>query len=353
MAINVKTITCPSCGGKVNYEENKKTIKCDFCGMILDISEEYGEKKDRERDDIQDMQIRNIMNNMRGKSTPNTDINIQKAKKTARVIIIIFVIFFFGSIILGVMGNLLRYSNIVKDSSKNSEVETKINPFDRLNISYYGMSGAATARIHDTNVNAISSIVKTSTNLENLSNGDTITVKYGTDMVKSGNTKYIFTATEKTFTVKGLEEYVADINDVGEEDLAILKKNAIEKAIYECDDEKFGYVEGSFDVCAIYSMVKKDYSQQKSIFIVSFDYEDPDDHKIKTGYFMAEYSNIKKLSSGEYKINFNADVFYYNRESYLGGFTVISAHSTWDAVYTDVYLNNKSEWSIHEDYNNR
>ena len=349
MAINVKTITCPSCGGKVNYEEDKKTIKCDFCGMVLDITEEYGEKKDRERDDIQDMQIRNIMYNMNGRTSRNNDVNTQKAKRTALIIVIVFIFIFSGSIIFSIVGNVFRMSSAMKSSTK-SEVETDINPFDKLSISYSGVSGAATARLYDSNVHAISSLEKTTTNLENLSNGDTITVKYSKNTVKDGYTKYNFTQTEKTFTIKGLEEYVTDINDVGEEDLAILKKNAIDKAIFECDDEKFGYIEGSFDIYTIYSMVKKDYSQQRSVFIVSFDYEDPDDHEIKTGYFMAEYSNIKKLSDGSYKINFNADVFIYNRESYLGGFTVMSAHSTWDAVYTDVYLNNKSEWFIHEDY---
>ena len=351
MAINVKSITCPSCGGKVNYEEDKKTIKCDFCGMILDITEEYGEKKDRERDDIQDMQIRHIMNNMRGKSTPNTAVNTQKAKKTALIIVIVFVFIFSGSIIFSIMGNALRFSSAMKStSSTKSEVETEINPFDKLTIKYFGMSGVATARLNDSNIHAISSLEKTTSDLQNLSNGDTITVKYNNNTIKDGYTIYNFTQTEKTFTVKGLEEYVTDINDVGEEDLAILKKNAIEKAIYECDDEKFGYVEGTFEICAIYSMVKKDYSQQSSVFIVSFDYEDRDDHEIKTGYFMAEYSDVKKLSDGNYKINFNADVYSYFRESYLGGFSVRSAHSTWNSVYTDVYLNNKAEWSVHEDY---
>jgi hypothetical protein len=349
LAINVKSITCPACGAKVNYEENRKTVKCDFCGTFLDLTEEYGEKRDRERDDIQDMQIRHIMNNMRGNSTPNSNVNTQKAKRTAIIIIIVFVFIFSGSVIYGVMGNPYRRSSS-KNNSTNTETEKDINPFDRYNIRYYGVSGAAKAQLYDTNVHAISSLEKTTTNLENLSNGDTITVKYSKNTVKDGSTKYNLTQTEKTFTVNGLEEYVADINDVSEEDLSILKKNAIEKAIYECDDEDFGYVKDSFDIYAIYSMVKKDYSKQRSVFILSFDYKDPDDKKTKTGYFMAEYSNIKKLSDGNYKINFNADVFSYNRESYFGGFTLLSAHSTWDAVYTDVYLNNKAEWSIHEDY---
>jgi hypothetical protein len=97
-------------------------------------------------------------------------------------------------------------------------------------------------------------------------------------------------------------------------------------------------------------MVKKDYSAQKSVFVISFDYNDVDDgNKVKTWYFMAEYSGIKKLASGDYKINFSADVFSYVRESYFNGFTVLSAHSTWDAVYTEVYLNYKGEWFVHED----
>ncbi len=348
MAINVKTICCPACGAKVNYEENLKTIKCDFCGATLDLTEEYGEKRDRERDDIQDMQIRHIMNNMNGKTSSNVDV--QRSKKIALIIVFAFVIFvFMGSIIFRVVSGAFMFSSAMKNSTTET-TETDINPFDKLSINYYGISGAATARIYDNNVRAISSLEKNTTALENLKNGDTITVKYGTNTVKNGNTKYNFTETEKTYTVYGLDEYVTDINVIEEEDLAILKKNAIEKAIFECEEVKFGYVKDSFDIYAIYSMVKKDFSNQMSVFIVSFDYEDPDDHELKTGYFMAEYSKVTKLAAGGFKINFNTNVFSYGKESYFGGFTVTSAHSTWDAVYTDVYLNIKSEWNINEDY---
>ena len=38
------------------------------------------------------------------------------------------------------------------------------------------------------------------------------------------------------------------------------------------------------------------------------------------------------------------------RETFLYGFNVMSAHSTWDAVYTEVYLNNKAEWDISEKF---
>ena len=349
MAINVKSITCPACGAKVNYDENRKTGKCDFCGSFLDFTEEYGEKRDRVRDDIQDMQIRHIMNNMNGRTSRNNDVNVQKARKTTLVIVIVLVFIFVGSVLFGVMRNLFAFSSAVKNTA-NSEVVKDIDPFDKLTVRYSGISGVGRAYFSDSNAHVISSLDKTTSNLENLSNGDTITVKYSKNTVKDGNTKYNLTKTEKTFTVIGLEEYVTDINNVGEEDIAILKKNAIDKAISECNEDEFGYLEGSFDIYAIYSMVKKDYSKQRSVFVVSFDYEDPADKKTKTGYFMAEYSNIKKLSDGDYKINFNAYVFLYFRESYLDGFTLTSAHSTWDAVYTDVYLNNKAEWSIHEDY---
>ena len=30
MAINVKTVICPACGAKVNYDYNKKTTVCEF-----------------------------------------------------------------------------------------------------------------------------------------------------------------------------------------------------------------------------------------------------------------------------------------------------------------------------------
>ena len=90
MAINIKTVTCPACGARVDYDDNNKTAKCEFCGAVLDMTEEYGENKDRVRDDIQDMQIKNIMNKMNGRTSGNNPANINRAKKTAIVIIIVF-----------------------------------------------------------------------------------------------------------------------------------------------------------------------------------------------------------------------------------------------------------------------
>lgn len=349
MAINVKTVTCPACGAKVNYDENNKIAKCEFCGAVLDMTEEYGEKKDRERDDMQDMQIKNIMNKMNGRTTTNNTVNINKAKKKALIIVIVFIFIMSGSVMYSIMRNSVTYFDSIKKSA-NSETVSDIDPFNKVNITYYGVSGAATARVSDNNVHAVSSIEKTTTNLEKLSNGDTITVKYSTDTVKDGNKRYNLLNTEKTFTVGGLDEYVTDITVVGDEDIAALKKNAIDLAVRECKDVQFSYVEDTFETYAIYTMVKKDYSNQKTVFVISFDYKDTEDgNKLKTGYFMAEYSGIKKLASGGYKINFSADTFSYVRESYFNGFTVMSAHSTWDAVYTEVYLNYKGEWFVHED----
>ena len=349
MAINIKTVTCPACGAKVNYDENNKIARCEFCGAVLDMTEQYGEKKDRERDDMQDEQLRTIMNRMHVRNTGNNDPNIRKAKRTALIIIICLVVFGFMSTIIFSTVGAMRFSNAIKEET-TKVIDTDINPFDKLTIKYTGVSGNAVGRLDDKDIHGISTLKKITSDLEKLSNGDTITVKYPQDSYKDGNTIYHFTETEKTYTVRGLDEYVTDINEIGEEDLAALKKNAIDKAIFECKDDNFPYVEDSFEIYAVYTMVKKDFTKQTSVFIVSFDYTDDKSKETKTGYFMAEYSNITKLGDGSFKINFNAGGFNYSRESYLGGFTVISAHSTWDAVYTDVYLNNKAEWSIHEDF---
>ena len=143
--------------------------------------------------------------------------------------------------------------------------------------------------------------------MENLSNGDTITVKYKEDKVKPNSTEYVLTQTEKTYTVSGLEEYVTDINDIGEKDLEILKKNAVNFALSECENDFSVYKPGTFEVCAIYSMVKKDYSDQVSVFVVSFDYDS--ENGVKTGYFMTKYPKITKLPDGDYRINFNPGTY--------------------------------------------
>ena len=348
MSINVKSVTCPSCGARVKYDDNKKTAVCEFCGAVLDMTEEYGEKKDRERDDIQDMQIRHIMNNMNGRNRGNGRNDAAGSRrKVAVAVIAVICIFFVGSLTLSIVGGFMREA-YTRSQNEVQETVTEINPFDKLTIKYDGISGAAKARLYDTNVNAVSSIEKSMTVEDKLSNGDKIIVKYGDNTVKQKNVKYVLTETEKEYTVYGLDEYVADITEVGEEDLEALKKNAIQKAISECDEDDFSYIEDSFKVYAVYTLVKKDYSKQMSVFIVSFDYKE--NGKKKTGYFMAKYSKAIRLATGEYKINFTTDLYSFMRETFLKGFNVSSAHSTWDAVYTDVYLNNKADWNIIEKF---
>ena len=284
------------------------------------------------------------MYNMNSRRVANVDANMQQAKKVAKIIVIVFAVMFFGSIVFATVLGVQRYQNTIKEANK--ETVNEIDPFDKVNINYYGVSGKATARLNDSNKYEVSSIEKTISKDENLSNGDTITVRYTKDSAKQYNTKYVLLKTEKTFTVEGLDEYVDDVTELDADDLEVLKKNAIIKAEAECKEVEFAYLEGSFDVYAVYTMVKKDYNGQKAVFIVTFDYKE--NGEIKTGYFMAEYNNMIRRATGDYKINFNADVFTYNRESFFNGFTVISAHSDWDSTYTDVYLNNKGDWSVKE-----
>ena len=353
MAINVKTVICPACGAKVNYDENNKTTHCEFCGAVLDMTEVYGEKRDRERDDIQDMQIRDIMNNMYRNNNANrassVEERVQSARKIAKIIAIVFVVIFCGSLTFSIIMSVNRYKDIMNNSKENKETVVEIDPFDKVNINYYGVSGNAYARLSDSNKNEVSSIEKTVSGTEKLKNGDTITIKYNKDSAKQYNTKYVLTKTEKTYTVEGLDEYIEDVNVIGEEDLEVLKKNAIRKAEEACAEAEFASLEGSFDTYAIYTMVKKDYTHQESVFVVSFDYKD-ETGEIKTGYYMAKYSDMIKRPTGDLKINFSAGDYNYTRDSYFNGFTVMSGHANWDDVYTDVYLNNKGDWNIHEDY---
>lgn len=349
MAIKVRSITCPNCGAAVSYDESKKTVKCEFCGAALDMTEEYGPKHDRMRDDIQDMQIKQIMNDMSGSNSRKADT--ARAKKIALTIILSIIGFYFfiylvgGLIYFTIAGKKLTQSG---SQSGSSEKVVEVDPFEKLSIIYSGISGCARGRLDDNNEYDIRKLEKTTTGLENLSNGDTVTVKYDTDTVKVGNTKYVLTQTEKTYTVSGLDEYVTDIRDVGEEDYEILKKGAVSFAKSQCDTDFDEYLPGTFEVCAIYTLVKKDYSDQETVFVVSFDYNG--ESGAGTGYFMANYSDITRLATGDYRINFNPGVYIYSRESYLNGFSLTSGHSTWDAVYADVYLNNKADWFICESY---
>ena len=362
MAIELKSLTCPNCGATVKCDPNTKTATCEFCGTVFDISEIYQEKADRERDDRQDEQIKKIMDDMDRNNDPMRQRRAMQQRRamgkkseaanTAKTIVIViavllFVFSIFTTVFFSVFGQaLMTFSSRTSATRENEKIE--LDPFDKISISYYGVSGSATARISDINNSAVKSIPMTTSDLENLSNGDTITIKYEEDNVTEYKKDYVLTETEKTYVVEGLEEYVTDITDVGEEDLQILKDHAIEYAKTTCKEDGFNfqYDEDSFEIYKIYTMVRKDYSEQQSAFIVSFDYYEEGEKK--TGYFIANFSDMRKLPSGECKIDFGASKYFWSRESYALGFNLSSAHSTWESTYTDVYLNNKAEWNITE-----
>jgi len=353
MAIEVRSIKCPNCGAAVSYDDNSKTVKCEFCGGVLDMTEVYGPKMDRERDDMQDKQIKQIMNSMNRTDTQRRDSDIKKTRKTILTVLAVMGGIYVGMMLLTGIASAIVVAVRVGEAKKSVTQATKtqeIDPFDKLDITYSGVSGRATARLSDANTYLVSHIEKKTTAMENLSNGDTVTVTYRDDSVADSNTTYKLTRTEKTFTVEGLDEYVSDISVVGDEDLETLKKNAVALAKSECETDLDSFLPGTFDICAIYSMIKKDYSDQVTVFVVAFDYNT--DKGVKRGYYMAKYPDVTALADGSYRINYNPGTYIYSRESYFQGFSLTSGHSTWDATYADVYLNNKADWNVYENYKN-
>ena len=353
MAIEVRSIKCPNCGAAVSYDDNSKTVKCEFCGGVLDMTEVYGPKMDRERDDMQDKQIKQIMNSMNRTDTQRRDADIKKTKKTVLTVLAVLGCIYVGMMVLTGVASAIAIGVRAEQARKSQAQAVKtqeIDPFDKLEISYSGVSGRATARISDANNYSVAHIEKSTTAMDHLSNGDTVTVTYKEDSAVNGDTTYKLKRTEKTFTVEGLDEYVSDISVVGDEDLETLKKNALALAKSECETDLEGYVPDTFEICAIYSMIKKDYSDQVTVFVVAFDYNT--DKGLKRGYYMAKYPEVTALADGSYRIDYNPGTYIYSRESYFQGFSLTSGHSTWDATYADVYLNNKADWNVYENYKN-
>ena len=355
MAINIRSVKCPNCGATVQYDGNTRTIGCEFCGAVLDMTEVYGPKMDRERDDRQDRQISQIMNSMNAKDSGGRGTGASNRKKTVFTVFAVIGSIYAVLILISALTYAIYFGVAMKSAYNNSGSSSsgstrEIDPFDNIEISYYGISGSATARLYDRNTYVVSQIGKKTSDMDNLSNGDIISVTYEKDSAVQGATTYKLTETKKTYTVEGLEEYESDINVIGEEDLEEMKKNAIALAKSECESDFSEYLPGTFELCAIYSLIKKDYSQQKTVFVISFDYDG--EAGVGRGYFMAEFSNITALPTGEYRIRFDPGLYQYSRESYYKGFTLTSAHSTWNAAYTDIYLNNKADWYVYENYKN-
>ena len=196
------SLSCPSCGGKMELSADGKQASCPYCGHIMLIdTKSYGQKeyerrmaKARAEEDIKELQ---------------RDRQRKRRRKG-------------WLIALCVVAGILLINLFIPGSPMRELVfPQSADPFTELRVTFSGMSGEGRAELQFSNrgeeyADAARFEVKPETDLQN---GDTVTVK------AIAPVGWRFEPSEKQFTVEGLTEWVLTPDQLDGENLAAIHAN--------------------------------------------------------------------------------------------------------------------------------
>lgn len=205
MEKNLKTLslTCPSCGGKMELKADGERAECPYCGHVMLIEKEDTAQKEyelrmakaRAEEDIRDLQEKKRRR--------------QKLKG--------------GLIVLCVIAAILLINLFIPGSPMHElAFPQTVDPFAAVNVKYSGMSGEGSAELEFANRNEADYLDTDCfeiTPKTGLSNGDTVTVH------AKAPAGWRFEPSSKQFAVEGLTAWVMRTDQIGEKNLAAIHAN--------------------------------------------------------------------------------------------------------------------------------
>ena len=213
---NMKTLslTCPSCGGRMELSPDGKEAVCPYCGHKMLLEKEDRAQKEYERriakaraeEDIKDLQR-----------------NRQRKRRLKGWLIALCVFAGICLINMFIPGSPMRELVFPRTA----------DPFSSITVKFSGMSGEGRAELHisDRSEAEYADTAQFEITPETgLSNGDTVTVK------AKAPAGWRFEPSEKQFTVEGLTTWVLSKDQLGGDNLAAIHANT-ERLIKEDWDD--------------------------------------------------------------------------------------------------------------------
>ena len=339
--------------------ENWITHKCPYCGAGLRIHPKATSCKCPYCDNSFTRDVNVVVNELEETDVHYNEMELdnQRSKNRRKTITIVLLILL-SPLILGTVATIIgvivlfanpdlvdEYSDDTSYSSYSSYYEeqerssiTRINPFDKIEIKYYGESGRATASGYDRNDWPVSDIKKEISRREDLKNGDEIIVT----LTVSDETKALLdkkniqiTETSKTYTVEGLDEYITDISQLSNTALTALRDtidDAMDKELffsYDIDRTNCDYQVKYREIGWI-SYVTKTYSSSRLylIYEVTFStsYNNLEDEVI---YIPIYFSNAMISSDGNCSVDSKAHFDSGSYNLWNGKVPNSNAYMTW------------------------
>jgi hypothetical protein len=207
----------------------------------------------------------------------------------------------------------------VKLSHEDTEYEVsglkavkEVDPFEDLTIEYSGISPSGYVnRITNNSTNEyIKDAYYYTNNGNNLSDGDEITVSvslsWGEDYYLE-NYGVVFTSMEKNYTVEGLGNYVSSIDELTDDAITSMKKQAQDTlTAYAANTWRTGQVLGDMEYLGLYLLTPKssDYSTDNNQVILVFKVtanDSIDDYNVyneSTYYYTTTFYNLVAMPDG-------------------------------------------------------
>ena len=216
-----------------------------------------------------------------------------------------------------------------KDEETTEQKKQEVDPFEKLNVTFEGVSPAGNIKISSNS----SSIGYTPDKEKGLRNGDVVTITANVSALYAED--YELTATEKQYTVEGLPECAEKIEDIPQDTYDKMDKTFRDSYAAFLADPAQG-VEGtinSMELLGNYMLVKKDMNNPENknfarllnrlyfVYKINADFaRTGENHEY---YWCAYYDNVNQLPDGTMDVNydelnkgsmdfdlFTVDVFY-------------------------------------------
>ncbi len=214
--------TCPKCGATMNLIAQQEKLCCPYCNHTVLIDLEDTPK------DIHDKEFAKSYGYHKGKYKAESEYGVQKASaKTAKIVVIVIVTVFLA---VGIISAALTCLPVVFSFSAISSAianRPEINPFDYIEVSFTGTDGQGTLVITEL-VNeeiAVDAIEFEASEEYDLSVGDKV-------RITASSIDYKLTETVKIYTVENLVEYLKNLDNLSEDEIAVIHKNAEENLEY-------------------------------------------------------------------------------------------------------------------------
>lgn len=234
-----------------------------------------------------------------------------------------------------------------------------LDPFEKVSIQYEGTSPNARATVkYEGTDNILQSFNFSLDKVVGLKNGDKIklTVNASDDqLLREHNT--ILTSKEKEYTVEGVDEYVADANEIPEDGLNTLKKETVDVLKAYFAKHKGDFKRGSLKYEGIYLLSRKGdgYFGYNNIAYVVYSTTVKIKGKKKNGkdYLPVKYTNIVKHSDGTTSIENLSNVNEYsiqgtNNSLKYGawGFSSVSGYKNISTMKNDLVTTQMDSYEV-------